>query len=74
MLFYNAAELNNHIRKFCTQTGLNSLEGLAQYDMQSKYKRMNNLGAQGERSLKSMNYAANTASYEPNFSAGEIAK
>lgn len=31
MKFYNSQELVNHIRKFCSGAGLNSLEGLAEY-------------------------------------------
>ena len=60
MKFYNSAELVNHIRKFCSGAGLNSLEGLAQYEHSTNMsKKLKNYGAHSLGAMK----------YEPVFSA-----
>lgn len=65
MKFYNSHELVNHIKKFCSASGMNSLEGLAQYEHQSAFsKKLKNYGAHSLGSVK----------YEPVYNASELAK
>ena len=65
MKFYNAGELVNHTKKFCTLAGLDSLEGLAQYENAKSFSKKNkNAGA----------YSLGSMKYEPeNFTPTQLA-
>lgn len=66
MKFYNAAELVNHTKKFCTLNGLDSLEGLAQYEITKSFNKKNK--KYQASSMGAMKYEPET------FTASQIAK
>lgn len=54
MKFYNSQELVNHTKKFCTPSGLHTLEGLAHFENTSKLSK--NLKNYGAKSITGMKY------------------
>jgi hypothetical protein len=54
MKFYNAHELVNHTKKFCVASGLNSAEGLLEYEHGSAFSKK--LKRQGANLLTTAKY------------------
>lgn len=64
MRFYNSHELVNHVRKFCTNANLHSLEGLASYETKKGLAKKQKQPARSVGSMK----------YEPALSSEELAR
>ena len=64
MRFYNAHELLNHARKFCTNAGLHNLDGLLSYERKKGFSKKQSKPAYSMGSMK----------YEPVHSPTDLAK
>ena len=64
MKFYNAHELVNHMRKFCVNAGLHSLDGLATYEQNKGFSKKQKQAA----------YSVGSMKYEPVHDPKELAR